>query len=453
MLKRHRTTWPEQGSRDGLRRAPAGSPPGEGFPAPEWIRGGVLYCLFPRAFTPEGTLEAARLRLPEIKALGADAVWLLPIHPIGAAHRKGSVGSPYAIRDYRAVHSDLGTEADLRRFVDDAHGLGLRVIIDLVINHAAWDHPLAEREPGVFVRDGLGRPTRRVAGWQDVVDWNYEHPAVAEYLLDAITHWVRDVGIDGYRCDVAGMVPRWFWARVRERLLTLKPDHYLLAEWDDPELHRVAFHSTYDWGLFRRMKALARRRFPAARLPHLMAAYHAGFPAGAEPLRFVENHDEGPSTRRFRALCAALNVFVALSGGIWLIHNGQEVGARHRPSLFERDPIDWRRPGADAALRFQRGLARLHQFFRGYGVPEPLELGAGADLAGYRRRGPGGERLLVLMNAGRRPAPLPPTVAAEIRDAGLVGLSRARMAPGQADVIPPRAALVFAPPSAAESLA
>jgi glycosidase len=141
----------------------------------------VLYSLYPRAFTPQGTLDAARARLPEIRALGADAVWLLPIHPIGLSHRKGSQGSPYAIRDYRAVHPDLGTEADLRRFVDDAHQLGLRVIIDLVINHAAWDHPLAEREPGVFVRDGLGRPARRVAGWQDVVDWNYDHPAVPEH--------------------------------------------------------------------------------------------------------------------------------------------------------------------------------------------------------------------------------------------------------------------------------
>lgn len=452
MLKRDRKPWPEAGSHHGLRRDPRGTPPGAGIPAPDWIRGGVLYSLYPRAFTPQGTLDAARARLPEIRALGADAVWLLPIHPIGLSHRKGSQGSPYAIRDYRGVHPDLGTEADLRRFVDDAHQLGLRVIIDLVINHAAWDHPLAEREPGVFVRDGVGRPTRRVAGWQDVVDWNYEHPAVPEHLLEAIGHWVGDVGIDGYRCDVAGMVPGWFWARVRERLLALKPDHYLLAEWDDPELHRVAFHSTYDWGLFRRLKALARNRFPAARLAHVLAERHAGFPPGAEPLRFVENHDEGPSTRRFGPLCAALNVFVALSGGIWLLYNGQEVGQRRRPSLFEREPIDWRRPGAAEGRLFHGGLARLHQRFRGFGVPEPLELG-GPDRAGYRRRGPGGESLIVLMNAGRTPARLPDALLKEIETAGLVCLSRARMGPNVTGLAPARSALVYAPPAPAESLA
>lgn len=442
-LKRH--VWPETGSRGGIRRVPAGGDAGVGVAPPEWLKSGVLYCLYPRSFTPEGTLEAARPGLAAIRnELKADAVWLLPIHPIGRVGRKGRLGSPYAIRDYHAVNPEFGTGADLRRFVADAHALGLRVLIDLVINHAACDHPLAAPGSNAFHRDDRGRPTRRHADWTDVIDWNYEDPAVEPHLLSAIEQWAGDYQIDGFRCDVAGMVPRTMWARVRETLLRVRPDHYLLAEWEDPELHRVAFHGSYDWRYYRSLRRAVRGRFPAFRLAEILAARAAEYPAGAEPLRFVENHDEERCVRRLGASAAAATVFTGLSGGLWLIHNGQEVGARTRPSLFEREPILWDQPGAAGARRFQVGVAELHQRFRDFGPPEVIATAYPREMAAYRRWGHDGKPILVVLNLGREPRPVPGAVREEVARHSLEFLSRARMG-SDPFVTPGRSAAVFAP--------
>ena len=158
----------------------------------------------------------------------------LPIHPIGVEARKGTRGSPYAVRDYRAVDPALGTLDDLRRLVDAAHARGLRVIIDFVANHAAPDHVLAGRHPEWLARDGRGRAARRVREWTDVADWRFDAEGAAEYLAESAAYWVREAGIDGYRCDVAGMVPRALWSEVHRRLAAIRPDHFMLAEWQDP---------------------------------------------------------------------------------------------------------------------------------------------------------------------------------------------------------------------------
>src|SRR5262249_15164146 len=107
--------------------------------APAWLRDGVIYELFPRNFSPEGNFNGVTTRLDELKDLGVDIIWLMPIHPLGQKLRKGSIGSPYAVRDYYAINPDYGTDADLKRLVSEAHRRGLKVIIDIVANHTAWD--------------------------------------------------------------------------------------------------------------------------------------------------------------------------------------------------------------------------------------------------------------------------------------------------------------------------
>ena len=429
---------PEAGSRRGLRRERKGSPPGQGVPCPEWARGAVVYSVYPRAFSPAGDLEGVTARLPGIAALGARILWLLPIHPTGQVARKGPLGSPYAIRDYRSVNPEYGDAESLRRLVREAHRLGLRVILDLVLNHGAPDNVLGLAHPDWFRRDARGRPTRRVGGWWDVADWNFGAPGLAEALLDVVEYWVREFDVDGYRCDVAGMVPAEFWARARERLAALKPDHFLLAEWDDPALHRAAFHATYDWELYRALRAVARGARPALDLPGILARTSRQFPAGAERLRFVENHDECRAPRRFGSRTPAALAFTVLSGGMPLVYNGQEAGARWRPGLFDRDPIDWERPGAESTRRTLTSLLGLAAGFTSLRSAAPLAGGGTHRLAAFERRGPDGRRLVVAANFAGQFTGLPFGLRSAIEglrlcwppEGGLSSGSIPRLAPG-----------------------
>jgi glycosidase len=411
---------PEAGSRRGVRRDRPGAPRGVGVPVPEWGRDPVVYCVSPRAFDPAGTLEAVTRRLPEIRALGATVVWLLPIHPVGVVGRKGRLGSPYAIRDDRAVDPALGTIEDLKALVDEAHRLGLRVLMDAVFNHMAPDHVARAAHPDWFVRDARGRLTRRVADWSDVVDRNFAATGLAESLLDTLAFWVETCGVDGFRCDVAGMVPAEFWRRARERLLAVRPDHLLLAEWDDPALHRTAFHLTYDWHGYRTLLAAARGRAPVAQATAALTRRAADFPEGAVSLRFVENHDEPRVVRRFGAAARAVTLVQAMAGGAFLVFNGQEVGARRRPDLFDRDPIDWHPPGAGAARVELGALLEARRDVRHFGAPEalPEDAGVSPDVLSFARRAPDGRSLVVLANVRSPGVPLGKAVGPWLSQAG-----------------------------------
>jgi glycosidase len=341
-------------------------------------------------------------RVGEIAALGAHILWLLPIHPIGVAARKGRSGSPYAIRDYRAVNPEYGTMDDLVHLVGAAHGAGLKVILDCVLNHGAPDHVERARHPDWFARDRRGRPTRRVADWHDVVDWDFSAPGLEAHLLDAVAFWVREAGIDGYRCDVAGMVPASFWRAARTRLAAIRPDFLLLAEWDDPGIHRTGFHASYDWELYRAMRRVVRGDRPAHVLADIVARRARTFPDHAMPLRFVENHDELRAPQRLGAAARPLAAFAALAGGLFLVYNGQEVGARHRPNLFEVDPIEWAPPGASAERAWWRALLAERAGLATHGPAEVVATGH-PDLAAYRRPSPGGDRVVVYNGS---PAPI-----------------------------------------------
>jgi glycosidase len=396
--------------------------------------------VYPRAHSPAGTLEAVAADLDRIAALGACAIWLLPIHPPGRERRKGARGSPYAVRDYRAVDPGLGTLEDLRRLVAAAHSRGLRVIIDFVANHAAPDHVLAGEHPEWFAADGRGRPVCRVPDWTDVADWRFEVPGPIEYLAGSAEHWVREAGIDGYRCDVAGMVARPLWREVNRRLTALEPDHFLLAEWQDPELHEIAFHASYDWALYRALRDAALGRWSASAVGQALRDWSANFPANALPLRFVENHDEPRALAVFgRERLAAAAAVAFLSGGLPLVYAGQEIGAVHRPSLFEAEPIDWSRRAGEIETLY-RDLIALQRRGDPWGIgrAEPVATDRPETVVAFLRRGARREGLVVV-NLGRGDA----TVRLEAGDAahefqgvlgrhrGITLSRRASLAPGE----------------------
>lgn len=435
--------FPEAGSRHGLRRNLPGTPPGTGPAPPAWAREPTIYCAYPRAFSAPGTLDGVTEKLREIRALGADILWLLPIHPIGKTGRKGDLGSPYAIRDYLAVNPEYGDADGLKRLVEEAHAVGLRVILDCVLNHGAPDQVKGASHPDWFARDARGRPTRRVRDWSDVVDWNFAAPGLVDHLMESVEYWVRHFDIDGYRCDVAGMVPGWFWQQASARLAAIKPDHFLLAEWDDPAIHRVGFHASYDWQLYRAMCRVTRGPRAAADLARLVARRFHDFPAGAIPMRFVENHDEPRACHRLGSAARAATLFASLSGGAFLVYNGQEVGARHRPSLFDRDPIAWEVPEAGHHREWLRTLLEFRRRVGGFSAPEAITTNAPATLAAFRRRGPLGE-LLVVFNAGSTPVDWPSEIVRPKGEFLLAGvqdeISGSRL-PGER--IPSRSAMAF----------
>ena len=191
---------------------------------PEWSKNATIYQINTRQFSEEGTFEAAMRELPRLKELGVDILWFMPIHPIGEKNRKGTLGSPYSVKDYYGVNPEFGTLDDFKAFVDAAHELGMYVIIDWVANHTAWDNPLHLEHPEWYERDFRGefRPTPWY-DWSDIIDLDFGEPGVREYMTEALKYWVREVGIDGYRCDVAGFVPVQFWNNVRRELDAIKP--------------------------------------------------------------------------------------------------------------------------------------------------------------------------------------------------------------------------------------
>lgn len=188
----------------------------------------VIYEVFVRNYGPNGTFADVTTDLPRIKALGVDVVWLMPIHPTGQVKRKGGHGSPYAIADYRAVNPKFGTEADLKTLINAAHKLGLKVMIDVVYNHTSPDSVLATQHPEWFYCEKAGEPAPRFAEWSDVVDLSYHDPALSQYQIDSLLKWVK-LGVDGFRCDVASLVPVEFWQQARQAVAKIKPNFIWLA--------------------------------------------------------------------------------------------------------------------------------------------------------------------------------------------------------------------------------
>ena len=313
---------------------------------PAWSKNATVYQLNTRQFSAEGTFRAAQKELPRIKALGADIVWLMPIHPIGEENRKGTLGSPYSVRDYYGVNPEFGTLDDLKAFVDAAHALDMYVILDWVANHTAWDNPLRTEHPDWYERDWNGdfRPTPWW-DWSDIIDLDYSKPEVREYMTEAMKYWVRDVGIDGYRCDVAGFVPVQFWNNVRKELDAIKPV-FMLAEWESRDLHAEAFDMTYAWSWYQAVHEIVNGHAALSKLFVYYSWRESSYPKDAYRLTGVSNHDANAwEATQFEAFGDALDAVIVLSvvgDGLPMIYNGQEAGNPKRLEFFEKDPIEWR---------------------------------------------------------------------------------------------------------------
>jgi glycosidase len=313
---------------------------------PEWAKDAVIYQINTRQFTKEGTFRAAQEQLPRLKRLGVDILWLMPVHPIGVKNRKGTLGSPYSIRDYRSLNPEFGTMADFKAFVQSAHAQGMHVILDWVANHSAWDNPLVTQHPEWYDRDWKGdfRPTPWW-DWSDIIDFDFRQGGVRRYMADSMLFWVRETDVDGFRADVAAYVPVDFWEKLREDLDRVKPV-FMLGEAQMRDLHYRAFDASYGWGWYNAMADIAKGKSDVGALFGYYSENESAWPAGAMRMVYAENHDQNAwHGTQFEMFGPALDNTIVLSfvgEGIPLIYNGQEAGNPKRLEFFEKDPIAWR---------------------------------------------------------------------------------------------------------------
>lgn len=320
------------------------------FSPPSWLSNAVVYEVNVRQFSVEGTFQAFEEHLPRLAELGVDVLWLMPIQPIGKVNRKGTLGSPYAPSDYLSVNPEFGTLEDLKHLVAQAHSLGMKVILDWVANHTAWDHPWTKEHPDWYLHDDNGVLNSCVYDngefleqWTDVIGLDYRQKPLWQAMQQAMRFWVEQADVDGFRCDVAFALPIGFWIEARMDLERFKP-MFMLAEAEEPWLHR-AFDVSYDMLLYRLFAAVARREKHAEDVGKYLAKSRAEFPPLALRMLYTANHDTNCWLASDAELYGnRLKVFATLTmtlPGMPMILCGQESGLNRRIPFFEKDAIEW----------------------------------------------------------------------------------------------------------------
>jgi glycosidase len=376
--------------------------------SPQWVRDGVIYEIFPRAFSARGDFKGVTARLDELKSLGVNILWLMPIHPIGQEKKKGTIGSPYAVRDYYSINPDYGTKEELRQLISEAHRRSMKVIIDIVANHTSWDSVMM-KEPDFYTRDKSGKILPPVPDWADVADLNYDNPRLRDYMIEMLKFWLKEYDLDGFRCDVAGFVPTDFWERARTELEKIKRDIVMLAEWHSPDLLVKAFDLDYSWPLHSTLTEVLMGQKTAHALRESWREEREQFPKNSLHMRFSDNHDERRALARFGergALAASALIFTL--DGVPMLYNGMEVGDNAEsgaPALFERLPIFWqigeRRPEFPRFYRQMIALRRAHEALT-RGDLEWVRNSDEARVATYLRR-TRDEEILIAINFSNQP--------------------------------------------------
>ena len=313
-------------------------------PKQQPLENSVVYEMNVRQYTPEGTFAAAQQELPRLKELGIDILWLMPIHPIGVKERKGTLGSYYAIADYKAINPEFGTMEDFENFLAEAHKLGFRVILDCVANHTSPDAKWINECPADwYMRDENGNTVVNY-DWYDIAELNYDKREVWDAMADQMRFWMEK-GVDGFRCDMACEVPLEFWQETISALRADYPGMYMLAEGEEPQLHSLSgFNSSYAWELHHLLNAIARGEKNIPELLEYIQKDAERHPADAFRLMFTSNHDENSwAGTEFERMGDAAKLMAVLTftlpSGQPLIYTGQEMGWNKRFEFFEKDPI------------------------------------------------------------------------------------------------------------------
>jgi alpha-amylase len=319
-----------------------------------WIANTNIYEVNIRQYSAEGSFNAFAESLPRLKDMGVEVLWIMPVHPIGKTNRKGAMGSYYSIADFKGINPEFGTAADFKNLVQLAHGLGMKVIMDWVANHAAWDNVWTNDYPEYFVRDEEGN-FKAPYDWTDVIQIDHSNAAEQDAMIDAMQYWVTQFDIDGFRADLAHLTPLTFWKKARTAIEPLKPNLFWLAESEEIDYHEV-FDVTFTWEWMHITENYYKGKTGFNALYDVLAKYHSSFPETAHRMYFTSNHDEntwnGTGFEKYGDMLKCLIVFSCTWNGIPLIYSGEEISNNKRLAFFEKDTIDW------------TGEYQLHDFYK-----------------------------------------------------------------------------------------
>lgn len=355
----------------------------------------VFYEANPKVFATSKSLNAISDRLPEIQKLGTTVLWLMPINQLGS---KNAVGSPYCVRDYKAVNPSYGSNDDLKALIKKAHGMGMSVVMDWVANHTSWDHAWITAHPDWYTQKNGQIISPEGTGWNDVADLNYNNKQMRAAMIDALVFWVKEIGIDGYRCDAVDYVPVDFWTEAIKAIREVKKDAIMLAESSDKKYFTAGFNYAYGWPYQNALKAL----FAGGKLETFYTKVQKeaeDLPSGTHLMRFITNHDqasENAPSKVYGSNEAALaaHVITTFIGEYPLIYSSQEIGYSKALNFFNNNVLDWNSNKAytDSYQKIM-GAAVESQTVR-YGKPVCTSI-SGASVIQWKN---GPENLLVIVN-------------------------------------------------------
>lgn len=321
---------------------------------PEWSYSTNIYEVNVRQYTLEGTFVAFAKHLPRLKDMGVKVLWFMPVLPIGEKGRLGTLGSYYAAKNFEGINAEFGTADEFKALIKEAHEMGFKVIMDFVANHAGNDNLWIEDHPDFFVKDENG-DFIHPHGWSDVCQLNYDVPEVWKNMTKVLKFWIREYDVDGFRCDMAHLVPLEFWKYAKKKISKLKDDLFWLGECQVPEYHEV-FDATYTWKWMHASEQFYHHQMNLQSLLTVLYKSVTEFPCTAMRIYFTSNHDEnswnGTEYEKYGDAAKLMAVFSCTWNGIPLIYSGQELPNKKRLKFFEKDEIDW------------TGKFELHDFYK-----------------------------------------------------------------------------------------
>lgn len=380
-----------------------------------WTNDVTIYEVNIRQYTPEGTLAAFAKHLPRLKELGVEVLWFMPVYPISTTRSKGTLGSYYAISNYVEVNAEFGTMEEFKTLVKQIHDMDMKVMMDWVANHTGWDHHWIEEHPDWYTRDEAGNimdPSNAEGesyGWTDVADLNFDHTDMRQAMIDAMLFWVKEVDVDGFRCDVAFEVPDDFWIEASEQLQAAKP-LYMLAEAEHPPIRENgSFHVSYGWSFHHLMNKIAKGEETADAIQTWLEEDRKKFKKGYH-MHFITNHDENSwNGTEFERMGEGVDAFAVLSftfEGVPLIYSGQEAAFDRRLEFFEKDSIEWGSYSKTAFYQTLTSLKRNNQaLWNGLagGAVQRINTSADKQVYAYLRE-KNDNRVLVVLNLSSKPA-------------------------------------------------